>query len=57
MQILLMHSTESAQVGPEPGARPFTGVAVDLTPAFMIINPRPFVHAVTDGGMARRLPR
>jgi hypothetical protein len=48
-----MHSTEGAQVGPEPGASPFTGVAMHLPPAIVIIIPRPFVHAVTDGGMDR----
>ena len=53
MQVLLMHPTEGAQVGPEPGTGPFTGVAVHLTPAIVIIIPRPFVHAVTDGAMAR----
>ena len=48
-----MHATEAAQVGPEPGPSPFTGVAVHLTPAIVIIIPRPFVHAVTDGSMER----
>jgi hypothetical protein len=46
-----MPSPEGAQGGPEPGTSPFTGVAVPLTPAIVIIIPRPFVHAVTDGGM------
>ena len=48
-----MHSTEGAQVGPEPGASALTGVAVHLTTPIAIIIPRPFVHAVTDGGMER----
>jgi hypothetical protein len=47
-----MHPTEGTQVGPEPGASPFTGIPVPLPPAVVIIIPRPFVHAVTDGGMA-----
>jgi hypothetical protein len=48
-----MRSTEGAQVGPEPVASAFTGVAVPLTPAIVIIIPRPFVYAVTDGRMPR----
>ena len=48
-----MHPTEGTQVGPEPGTSLFTGVAVHLTPAIVIIIPRPFVHAVTDGVIAR----
>jgi hypothetical protein len=52
-----MHPTEGAQVGPEPGTGPFTGVAVHLTPAIGIIIPRPFVHAVTDGPWHGWLPR
>jgi hypothetical protein len=53
MQVLLMHSTEDAQVGPEPHTSSFTGVAVPLTSAIGIIIPCPFVHPVTDGRMER----
>jgi hypothetical protein len=48
-----MHATEGAQVGPEPRASSFTGVAVHLPPAIGIIIPRPFVHPVADSRMAR----
>jgi hypothetical protein len=51
MQVLLMHSAEGTQVCPEPGASPFTSVAVHLTSAIAIVIPRPLPHAVAHCGM------
>ena len=53
VQVLLMNPTEGPQVGSEPSASPFTGVAVHLTLAIGSIIPRPFVHLMTDGRMGR----
>jgi hypothetical protein len=44
------------QGGPERRARAFAGMAMDCTPAIMIIIPRPFVHAMADGGVGRMAP-
>jgi hypothetical protein len=48
-----MNPTEGAQVGSEPRAGPFTGIAVHLTLAIGIVIPRPFAHPMTDGRMGR----
>jgi hypothetical protein len=56
IQVSLMDPAEGTQRGPKRRAGPFTGVAVHLPSAISIIIPRPLVHAVADGGMARMAP-
>ena len=55
-QVARMDSTEGAQIGSKRCAGPLAGVAVHLTWAISILIPRPLVHAVADGGMARMAP-
>ncbi len=56
MQVLLMNSTESAQIRPKRRAGPFTRVAVHFASVIPIVIPRPLTHAVADSGMAGVAP-
>ena len=56
MQVLLMHTAESTEIGPKRGARPLASVAVHLTPAIAIIIPCPLMHAVADRRVAEMAP-
>ena len=56
MQVPFMHPAEGTQIGPKCCACPLTGVAVHLTPAIVIIIPRPLVNAVANRRMARMTP-
>jgi hypothetical protein len=52
MQILLVNTSESTQVGPKRRTRSLAGVAMHFASAIVIIIPRPFVDAVADRGMS-----
>src|SRR5262245_26310609 len=56
MQVLLVDPTDGAQVGPQRGARPFTGVAVHFTSAIAIIIPCPLMDAMADRRMGWMTP-
>jgi hypothetical protein len=51
MQILLVNTSESTQVGTKRRTRSFAGVAMHFASAIAIIISRPFVDAVADRGM------
>jgi hypothetical protein len=51
MQILLVNTSESTQVGTQCRTRSLAGVAMHFASAIGIIIPRPFVDAVPDRGM------
>jgi hypothetical protein len=52
MQILLVNTSESTQVGPKRRTRSLAGVAMHFASAIAIIIPRPFVYTMADGGMS-----
>jgi hypothetical protein len=51
MQVLLVNTSESAQVSPKRRACPFTRIAVDFAPATPVIIPCPLAPTVADGGV------
>lgn len=51
MQVLLVNTSEGAQVSPKRRARPFTSMAVDFAPAIPAIIPRPLTYTLADGGL------
>jgi hypothetical protein len=53
MQVLLMNAPKHTQVSPERRPRSLTGVTMDFAAAIAVIIPRPLVHPVADGRMAR----
>ena len=53
MQVLLMNSTESAQIRPKRRAGPFTRVAVHFASAVAIVITGPFADPVAHRGMGR----
>ena len=52
MQILLVNTSESTQVGTKCRTRSLAGVAMHFASAIAIIIPRPFVCTMADGGMS-----
>jgi hypothetical protein len=52
MQILLMNTSESTQVGPKCSPCSLAGIAMDLALAISMIIPRPFAHTMGNRGMA-----
>jgi hypothetical protein len=52
MQILLVNTSESTQVGPQCRTRSLAGVARHFASAIAVIIPRPFVYTMADGGMS-----
>src|SRR6266540_5296499 len=51
MQVLLVDTSEGAQIGTKCRSGPFTGIAVDLASAIPIIIPGPLAGAVAHGGV------
>ena len=53
MQVLLVNTSESTQVGTKCRTRSLAGVAMHFASAIAIIIPRPFVYTMADGAMPR----